>query len=86
MKLRKKLRLEKKLYLSHHFLISPLAKFAPRMSNNVTKNHFTIYHSMSNIGKFLRRYNNKKPPQNNTRKKTSVGELSGGYVSKNSMT
>jgi hypothetical protein len=49
----------------------------------VIKNHFTIYHSTSNTGKFLRRYSNKKPPQNNTRKKTSVGELSGGYVSKN---
>jgi hypothetical protein len=47
------------------------------------KNHFTTYHNTLNTGSFLRRYNNKKPPQNKTRKKTSVGDVIGGYDSKN---
>jgi len=74
---------DKKTYLSHHFLISPLAKFAPNTSSSMIKNHFTTYHNTSNTGSFLRRYSNKKPPQNSTRKKTSVGDVIGGYDSKN---
>ena len=75
----------KKPYLLHHFLISPLAKFAPNTMSSVIKNHFTIYHSTLNPGMPLRRYSNKKPPQNSTRKKTSVGDVIGGYDSKNFM-
>jgi hypothetical protein len=73
----------KKTYLSHHFLTSPLTKFAPKTTNSVIKNHFTTYHITLNTGRSLRRYNNKKPPQNSTRKKTSVGDVIGGYDSKN---
>jgi hypothetical protein len=50
------------------------------------KNHFTTYHNTSNTGSFLKRYNNKKLPQNKTRKKTSVGDVIGGYDSKNFIT
>jgi hypothetical protein len=75
----------KKIYLSHHFLTSPLTKFAPKTMSSVIKNHFTMYHSMLNPGMPLRRYNNKIPPQNSTRKKTSVGDVIGGYDSKNFM-
>jgi hypothetical protein len=76
---------DKKNYLSHHFLTSPLAKFAPNTMSSVIKNHFTTYHNTSNTGSSLRRYNNKKPPQNSTRKKTSAGDVIGGYDSKNFM-
>jgi hypothetical protein len=47
------------------------------------KNHFTTYHNTLNTGSSLRRYNNKNPPQNKMRKKTSVGDVIGGYDSKN---
>jgi len=59
-----------------------LAKSANKAINNMIKNHFTTYHNTLNTGNFLRRYNNKKLPQNTTKKKTSVGDVIGGYASK----